>query len=350
MIRFFWFLAGCLMLAGCITGQDPLADGAAVSADGGGANKDTGGGTKKDTGGGTKKDTGGGKKDSGPASPFGPFVVIKPGTFTMGAVHQEYCSETIIEKQHQVTLTHAFEMQRTEVTQKQFKALMGYNPARFVVPGSSGNTSCGSTSCEQHPVEKVSWHEAAYYCNKLSEKMGYKARCYECSGGLPKVTCTTHWAFVGGGKKIYDCPGYRLPTEAEWEYAYRAGTKTAYYNGDNTSSCYICSTPDPNAAAIGWYCGNSGDKTHPVGRKQPNAWTLRDMGGNVEEWTSDWYQKDPGSAAVKDPWNNTAATDMVSRGGRFDGYPKYMRAAYRFKHAPGNHPYTVGFRVVRSTK
>jgi len=158
------------------------------------------------------------KKDTGPASP-GTFVKINKGTFKMGSPAAEKCHYTD-EEQHDVTLTHDFEIQTTEVTQAQFKALMSYNPSVF--------KSCGD-NC---PVEKVKWYEAAAYCNALSAKIGY-AQCYTCTNSGTMVTCT--WAVGYENEKTYKCPGYRLPTEAEWEYAYRAGTQTAYYNGANAT-------------------------------------------------------------------------------------------------------------------
>ena len=339
-----------LLLGACITGRDDeTQDGQASVTDGGNpeGSQQTDG-SAKDAG---NKD--GASGDSG-AGPFGPFVLIQPGSFWMGTANQEACSDSIKEARHQVTLTRGFEMQKTEVTQGQFQiqTLMGYNTAQFQgTDAGEKSTYCGSASCDQNPVERVSWHEAAYYSNKLSEKLGYKARCYDCSGTVPKVTCTTHWAFDSGGKTIFDCPAFRLPSEAEWEYAYRAKTTTAYYNGENsTSTCYSCSTAEARAAAIGWYCQNADSRTHVVARKMPNPWGLMDMGGNVEEWTEDWHTDSLGTQAAKDPLRATQASYRVTRGGSFESYAKEMRAAARRRHFPTNHPRTVGFRVVRDKK
>ncbi len=341
-----FLVAAALVWGACITGKDDpvTGDGRPPVSDGGKA--DSGNDSSGKDGGG--KDGGG--KDSG-ASPFGAFAKIAAGGFTMGVAHQEACGDTIKEARHKVTLTRGFEILKTEVTQGQFKKLMGYNPARFQgTDASNKSTYCGGASCDQHPVEKVTWHEAAHYCNRLSEKLGYKARCYECTGAAAKVTCAVHWAFDSAGKTIFDCPAFRLPSEAEWEYAYRAKTTTAYYNGDNDTACYICTTPEAKANAIAWYCANASDRTHPVGRKMPNAWGLSDMAGNVEEWTQDWHAIALGNKDAKDPLNTTPATYRTTRGGRFDGHPKFLRAANRTRRSPTNKDYQVGFRVVRTVK
>ncbi len=188
------------------------------------------------------------------------FVLIPAGTFTMGSPSNEpgrYSDET----QHQVTLTQPFYMQTTEVTQAQWETLMGSNPSRF-----SGCPTC--------PVEQVSWNDIQEFITKLNAR--------------------------GEGK-------YSLPTEAQWEYAARAGSTTAFYNGGitETGGGY-----DPNLDVIGWYYYNSNSKTHPVGQKAPNAWGLYDMSGNVYEWCSDWYGTYP-STAVTDPTGPSSGSSRV---------------------------------------
>jgi formylglycine-generating enzyme required for sulfatase activity len=240
-----------------------------------------------------------------------------PVTFSMGSPTTEPCRDND-EDQHQVTLTHKFEITAHEVTQGEFFHVMGYNPAKFL--------SCGS-SC---PVECVKREEAAAYCNALSAKAGL-AKCYSSGPAYD-------------GQAIYDCPGYRLPTEAEFEFAYRAGTTTALYNGGLAA----CTANDPNADEIGWHYGNSGSTTHPVGQKAANAWGLHDMAGNVWEWCHDSYEQHLGSSAATDPVGS--AKGAVIRGGSWAFNAAYMRAASRFNdngYAWQQYDH-VGFRCVRT--
>jgi formylglycine-generating enzyme required for sulfatase activity len=234
----------------------------------------------------------------------GSWVKIPAGSFLRGSPVSEPCRELDVEDPQQVTLSFGLEITNTEVTQGLFHKAMGYNPSYF--------TSCG-LDC---PVERVNWHEAAAYCNGLSQKQGLSL-CYSCSGEKNSVSCQTVSAY--SGKNFYQCPGFRLPTEAEWEYAYRAGTSSAYYSGANdTSACSGCSKMDEALDQIGWYLGNSSANysgcehsltdyacgclgTHPVAQKTPNPWGLYDMAGNVFEWCQDLYQKSLGPSAVTDP-------------------------------------------------
>ena len=257
------------------------------------------------------------------------------GKFTMGSPSTENCHGSgSKETQHEVTLTRGFEIARTETSQGPFKALLNTNPSKY-------NAGCGA-AC---PVENVTWHEAAAFCSALSQHAGYQ-QCYSCPS---TSSCTTDPKYTG--QDLYNCPGFRLPTEAEWEYAYRAGTTTAYYAGPSTiTSCSSCST-NPVADLIGWHCGNTSTSGHPpqkAGQKQSNPWGLHDMAGNVAEWVHDGHKDDLGSGAVTDPVV-TGTTNGKVRGGASGAYPAHMRAAHRSGPAGmTTKDSNRGFRCVRT--
>jgi formylglycine-generating enzyme required for sulfatase activity len=241
----------------------------------------------------------------------GTYVRISAGRFTMGSPANESGRDSD-EVQHQVTLSRDFWLKATEVTQGEWRALMGSNPSRF--------SACGD-AC---PVEQVSWSDAVDYVNALSRSVGL-AECYGGSG----------WdrTFVG-----LSCRGFRLPTEAEWEYAARAGTTGERYGPLD---------------AIAWYEGNSGGRTQPVRGKQANAWGLYDMIGNVWEWTHDWYGAYGGAAT--DPVGPGTGSFRVDRGGGYgrgggytDGVAASCRAAQRSFGSALNADDYRGFRPARS--
>ena len=255
-------------------------------------------------------DSGTSPRDAGTPPMTGGYVRIPAGTFTMGSPSSEPGRDSDEGPQHQVTISQAFWLKATEVTQDEWQSVMGSNPSRF--------SSCGG-SC---PVEQVSWLQAIDYLNRLSQSEGLQV-CYPNGDGS---------GFVG-----LSCTGYRLPTEAEWEYAARAGTTTAYWSG----------TSESDLARAGWYSGNSGSTTHPVGQKQANAWGLYDVHGNVWEWVHDWYGS-YGAGSATNPTGATAGPARVIRGGSWYRGAQYCRSASRSRFRPDNRAFNLGFRSARS--
>lgn len=251
---------------------------------------------------------------------------VPAGCFVMGSPTSDPCHASN-ETQHQVTLTHSFVMAQAETTQDQFNTKMGYNPAYF--------NKCG-LDC---PVEGLTWHEAAAYCNALSVAASLTL-CYSCSGSGYNMVCTPL------SNNPYSCPGYRLPTDAEFEYAERAGTTTSMYNGDLT----ICNGAAPQADAIGWYVNNGNNTPHPGMAKLANDWGFYDLAGNVSEWTHDGYQSDLGSGAAVDPVTPPGSTDRTFKGGSYKDWPYALRSPSRGAGVAGSIYKNIGFRCVRTLK
>jgi formylglycine-generating enzyme required for sulfatase activity/tRNA A-37 threonylcarbamoyl transferase component Bud32 len=233
------------------------------------------------------------------------FALIPSGSFQMGSPSSESSRDSDEGPVHTVRITRAFYLGKYEVTQGQWEDVMGANPSAF--------KNCGR-NC---PVESVSWNDVQEFIKKLNSREG-------CVGARPASPGSTP-------------PGcYRLPTEAEWEYAARSGTNTKYYWGNEIDGAYV------------WYGSNSSSKTHPVGEKNPNSWGLYDMSGNVWEWAYDWfdsayYQKSPGA----DPVNTSAASGRVDRGGGWANNPGLVRSANRYRNSPGYRFNFLGFRLLR---
>jgi formylglycine-generating enzyme required for sulfatase activity len=219
------------------------------------------------------------------------FVSIPAGRFMMGCSQGDEQCYADEKPQYEVQITRSFQLGKYEVTQGQWAKVMGSNPSKF-----KGE--------DRLPVEEVSWNDVQRFIAKLNAlNDGYR---------------------------------YRLPTEAEWEYAARGGTTGVYYG---------------NLDAIGWYEENSGSKTHPVGQKQPNGFGLYDMLGNVWEWCSDGYDKSYyGSSPGSDPKGPDSAQGRVLRGGSWDDISSNARASSRVGVVPFVRGNAIGFRVCREPR
>lgn len=220
------------------------------------------------------------------------FALMRAGTFRMGSTNGDSDEKPV----HEVTISQPFYLSKYEVTQGQWEKVTGTNPSRF-------------TGDSTRPVERVSWEDVQQFIEKLNAR--------------ERETGVT----------------YRLPTEAEWEYAARAGTTMAYSFGDDASQL----------GAYAWYNENSSQTTHPVGQKQPNPWGLYDMHGNVWEWVHDWY--DTYSAeAVTDPQGPDTGSARVVRGGGWFNDAGGCRSAYRLNAGPGFRYVYLGFRLLRQVR
>ena len=218
------------------------------------------------------------------------MVYVSGGTFTMGGTSEQGSDAESIEKPtHSVTLS-SYYICKYEVTQALWRAVMGSNPSKF--------------KGDNLPVEQVSWNDCQTFINRLNSYTGRN---------------------------------FRLPTEAEWEFAARGGNYSRHYK--YSGSNYI--------SDVAWYCDNSGNRTHPVGTKQANELGLYDMSGNVWEWCSDWYGS-YSSYSQSNPTGATSGFGRVERGGNWCGLARYCCSSHRSYYAPGNSFDDLGLRLVLS--
>jgi formylglycine-generating enzyme required for sulfatase activity len=266
------------------------------------------------------------------------IVRVEGGTFTMGCTSEQVNCNANEKPAHSVTLS-SFSIGKYEITQAQWKLVMtgvaGTSVANAGEIYSWKTGNCGNVPCDdQRPAENMDWLEAATFCNGLSKKVGLQ-EVYTITGTGASKTVT--W---DAGKR-----GYRLPTEAEWEYAAR-GCKGDGSAGNATCENFLYSGSS-NADDIGWYTSNSSGTTHPVGQRKPNALGIYDMSGNAWEWTYDWYAA-YSSTAVTNPKGPDKGSTRVPRGGGYGNIAlDRLRVAMRYDGASLTYRATnLGFRVV----
>lgn len=240
------------------------------------------------------------------------MIPLMPGTFQMGSPATD-ANRFPNEQQHTAQLTTAFALSETEVTQMQYEQLMGMNPSQY-----KGDPKC--------PVDSVSWFDAVAYCNRLSVREGLLP-CYQIDG--LNVTL----------EQNLKCRGYRLPTEAEWEYAARANSaQYQLYAGSDT------------VGDVAWYSTNAvmPNSPRPVRTKVPNSWGLYDLSGNVWEWVWDWYGEYPMIPLSINPIGPQSGSMRVVRGGSWGSVAQGARVAFRAGFATASRDGGVGFRLARS--
>lgn len=240
---------------------------------------------------------------------FSQMVIIPVGSFTMGCTSEQSNCNSDENPTHQVTLS-AYEIGKYEVTQKEWRTVMGSNPAFF--------------TGDNKPVEQVSWNDIITFCNALSLQEGLTP-VYTINGS----TVSANWY----------ADGYRLPTEAEWEYAARGGalSTNTRYSGSNIIN------------DVSWFSSNSSSKTHDIGSKSPNQLGIYDMSGNVWEWCWDWYSPNYYTQSIQtDPKGPDAGSGRVLRGGSWYNYAERCRISYRYDSSPSSRNSLNGFRLART--
>ena len=256
---------------------------------------------------------GSGARDNGDAPEYSEangiqLIGIPSGTFCMGS--EARGSDSVVQPTHSVSLTRPLWMGRTEITQAEYEEATGERPSYHA-------------GCDDCPVENVSWYEAALFANLVSAAEGLE----QCYSGFAEPE-------PAGDQ--YACDGFRLPTEAEWEYAAKAGTELAYSGSTEVS-------------AVAWTEENSGGYTHPSDSLSPNAWGLYDMSGNVWEWTGDWYDSEYYSASPsKDPDGPIEGSLRVNRGGSWGESGDAALASVRRGSLPDDLGIYLGLRLART--
>ncbi len=238
---------------------------------------------------------------------------IPAGTFRMGCTDGDSECEDDESPVHNVGITRSFMMMKTEVTQELYEAVMSYNPSTSSYGG-------------DFPVEEVSWFEAVRFANELSRLEG-REECYSITERDPEEDTVVHW--IG-----FDCKGWRLPTEAEWEYAARGNENFIYAGSDDIDE-------------VAWYHVNSGGQTQRVAQKEPNGFGLYDITGNVHEWCWDWY----GPYSIENQSDSTGlstGSSRVYRGGSWSSDPAGLRVSRRARNNPTFRRYNLGFRLGRT--
>ena len=265
------------------------------------------------------------------------FRLIPPGEFTMGSTAEEIAAalkevgedkhwqECIKSEspQHKVILTQPIYLGVNEVTQAEYEKVMGVNPSHFTPTGMRKEAVAGLETAE-HPVETVSWNDAAEFCAKLSQQEKLKPFYFRVGDTITPLAGT----------------GYRLPSEAEWEFACRAGTTTKYWMSDK----------DEDLVRAGWFGGNSGQRTHAAGELKANPFGLSDMHGNVWEWVQDgwdatFYSQFQEKPAINPSSPYSAGSQGVIRGGDWFGPASYCRSSTRHAYSPTHRYYNLDFRV-----
>jgi formylglycine-generating enzyme required for sulfatase activity len=258
------------------------------------------------------------------------LVLIPPGEFVMGSpkelIEEEWNAHRDDQwyedrlpgegPQHRVRITRPFYLGMCEVTQAEYQRVAGANPSEFSAAGKHAS-QVGGRDTKRFPVENVSWNEAAEFCRKLSEMPQEKA----------------------AGR------AYRLPSDAQWEYACRAGS-TGRFGFSSDRGATAKESEEQELLDYGWFKGNSGAMTHAVGGKRPNAWGLYDMHGNVWEWCQDWYDNDYYATSPRDdPAGPPAGSFRAHRGGGWDHSAGRCRSAAHGSNLPGTRHPALGFRV-----